>query len=109
MLTLADHLRFRYAFSPRRREALKNAGLIAGLLAVFAITGTLDYQDALLAEAEAQTAAAHARYARQQAAMLACLNGGSPGYYTLTEDGHRVYLVCEIHEVSDENTQRKRS
>ena len=104
-LTLVERARFRLAGSAAKREAWKTAGLMAGVIVAYAVAGTLDYQDQLLAE----KMAAEERFAAQQAAMLACLNGGSPGYYRMTEAGHRVYLVCDVHEVSDENVKGKRS
>jgi hypothetical protein len=93
---------------PTARELGIDAHGVLFALAILLAFGLVDmidrWQDARIAEA-----AALDRVAEQQAAMLACLNGGSPGYYTLTKDGHRVYLVCEIREVSNENVTRKRS
>lgn len=105
MLTFIDHIAFRLARRQARIEAIKNGVILLGLLLALGIVGTLDYQDELRQQAEA----AEARYATQQAAMLACLNGGSPGPYRMTAEGHRAYLVCEIHEVTDENVREKRS
>lgn len=31
---------------------------------------------------------------RTQSAMIACLNGGAPGYYTRDESGAKHYIVC---------------
>jgi hypothetical protein len=104
-LSLMQQLRFALAPSAARREALRLGAYLAGLLVVLAITGTMDYQDELRADAMR----AEARFADQQAAMLACLNGGSPGLYRMTQEGHRAYLVCEIYEVTDQNVKGKRS
>lgn len=103
-LTMTERLRFALAPSRARRDALKTACAVAFILAAYALVGTLDYQDQLLAE----KMAAEARYSEQQAAMLACLNGGAPGYYTLTSEGHRSYLVCDLYEVTDQNVTRRR-
>lgn len=102
MIAIIDRIKFRYAGSPARREAWRNAGLVGLILACYAIAGTLDYHD----ELRQQAAAAQEDYARQQAAMLACLNGGSPGYYTVDSAGHRHYIVCQTYTVSDESTGR---
>jgi hypothetical protein len=50
---------------------------------------------------------AQEQYALQQTAMLACLNGGAPGYYTTDSAGHRHYIVCQTFTVSDENTRSR--
>jgi hypothetical protein len=101
-LTLIQQLRFALAPSAARRDLFKNAALIAGLLIAFGIVGRMDYEDALRAEAEA----ALDQSALHQAALLACLNGGSPGLFTIDANGHRHYLVCgEPFTVSSENTK----
>lgn len=103
MIALIDRIKFRYATRAARREAWRNAGLVGLILGCYAVAGTLDYQDALRQEA----LAAQEDYARQQAAMLACLNGGSPGYYTVDSEGHRHYIVCQTYTISDKNTGRR--
>ena len=81
----------------------KNIGLIAGLILVLGITGTMDYADEVRAEAMAQ----EARADLNRAALLACLNGNAPGLYVEQEDGSRQYLVCsDPYYVSDKNTGR---
>lgn len=81
---------------------LTNALIILVLMLAYGIVGSIDYA----VEQDMAAEQAEARVAEQQAAMLACLNGGSPGYYTMTKDGHRAYLVCNVHEVTDENVRR---
>lgn len=93
MPTLIDHLRFRMASSPARREAAKNACLVALILGAYAIAGTLDYQDELASEAIAQE-----RHAIQQAALQTCLNSPTPGSYTLSSgDGYHIELHCDLY------------
>ena len=82
---------------------LRNIGLIAGLILVLGITGTMDYADEVRAEAMAQ----EARADLNRAALLACLNGNAPGLYVEQEDGSRQYLVCsDPYYVSDRNIGR---
>jgi hypothetical protein len=84
---------------------LQNILIIATVLLAYGIVGSIDYATEKSIEAERQAEA----FSVQQAAMLACLNGGSPGYYSIDSEGHRHYIVCDIYEVSDENTPpRKR-
>ena len=98
------HLRFRWAFGPARREALRTAALLVGLLLAYGIVGTLDYQDALLSEAQASARLAD----MHQAQLLACVNGGASGLCSEDADGVRKYVVCErAFEVSDENLKDK--
>lgn len=105
-MTLYQRLRWRLAFSQARRDTLQNLALIAGLIICFGIVGRMDYEDELIAQAEASAATADLN----RAALLACLNGGSPGLYTESADGVRVYLVCDPpYEVSDENIRRRAS
>lgn len=103
-IPMMSHLRFRWSFSPARRNDLKTAALIAAILAAYGITGTLDYHDALISEAQA-----HARRADlHRAQLLACINGGMPGLYSEDDNGIRTYVVCDrAFEVSDENTRKK--
>lgn len=97
MRRMIDNLRFRLAFHVARRDLLKNLALIAGLLVCYGIVGRMDYEDELIAEAEASAANADLN----RAALLACLNGGAPGLYIEQADGSRQYLVCEQpYEVS---------
>lgn len=79
-LTLRDWFRFRvlgnrYASMRKQREAIQNALrtilLIAGLLLVYGIVGARDYEDALIAEAEAQAARAE----RMTAEVGLCMEG----------------------------------
>lgn len=72
------------------------------IVLAFGLVDIIDrWQEARVAEG-----AALERIAQQQAAMLACLNGGSPGYYSMTADGHRAYLVCDVYTVTDQHTRR---
>ncbi len=101
-LPLITRIAFRFAMSSARhaavRQAIGTAGTLAGLLLAFGIVGTLDYQEELRQEAES----ARAQSDFHQAALLACINGGAPGLYTMTSDGGRVYLVCgKPFEVND--------
>lgn len=108
--TLLDQLRFALAPSHRRRQAIKDAALSAALLAflllAFGIVGRMDYEDALRTEAEAALDLA----ALNHAALVACLNGGAPGLYTLDDKGTRHYIVCsgDTWTVSDEGITNKR-
>jgi hypothetical protein len=105
-MTLYRRLQFYLASRAKQREILTNLALIAGLLVCFGIVGRMDYEDALIAEAERQSANADLN----RAALLACLNGGAPGLYTESADGVRVYLVCDPpYEVSDQNIRRRAS
>jgi hypothetical protein len=88
-MTLYRRLQFYLASRAKQREILTNLALIAGLLVCFGIVGRMDYEDALIAEAERQSANADLN----RAALLACLN-----------------LVCDPpYEVSDENVRRRAS
>lgn len=109
MIPLTHRLRFRYAFTHERREAIKTAAAtIAGLLLIllaYGIVGRMDYEEGLRQEAEA----ALERASLQQAALLACLNSGAPGLYTIDDKGTRHYIVCgQPYTVSDENTRHTR-
>jgi hypothetical protein len=101
MPTPLDHLRFRLAFSPTRRVLYRYSTALAFALAASTIGATLDYQNELrLAREQALEAVAHTQHA-----LLTCLNGGSPGWYTTTASGHRAYIVCgEPFTITDENT-----
>jgi hypothetical protein len=70
-MTALDHLRFRFAFSHRRRQAIKTGALLAAILLAYAVVGTLDYADAQRAEAMAQAEQAQ----RWSATLADCLNG----------------------------------
>lgn len=76
------------------------------VLAAYGLAGSLDYAE----EQRQEAAAALDRAALHQAALLACLNGGAPGLYTIDDDGHRHYIVCDQpYTISDENAPpRKR-
>lgn len=109
MITHLDRLRFALAPSYRRREAIKTAAAtVAGLLLIllaYGIAGRMDYEEELRKEAEA----AMDQAALQHAALLACLNGGAPGLYTIDDRGVRNYVVCgETFTVSDEGVAKRR-
>lgn len=103
-ITLLDRIRFAMAPSYARRDALKTAMIVIGLLLALGIVGRMDYEDQLVAE----KMAAEQRYAVQQAALLACLNNGAPGYYTIDDQGHRHYIVCETYTVSDQHVKARK-
>lgn len=111
MIPLTHRLRFRYAFTHERREAIKTAAAtIAGLLLIllaYGIVGRMDYEEGLRQEAEA----AHERASLHQAALIACLNGGAPGLYTIDSEGRRHYVVCsgDSYTISDENIGQRRT
>ena len=78
---------------------------IVFILLCLGLVGSMDYAD------EQRTAAetAQADAALQQAALLACLNSGAPGLYTIDDQGTRHYIVCgQPYTVSDENTRPTR-
>ena len=82
---------------------LQNLLIIAILMLAFGIVGSMDYADEQRQESERMAASAELN----RAALLACLNGGSPGLYIEQPDGSRQYLVCsEPYEVSDKNTSK---
>lgn len=70
-LGLRDHMRFAYASSGARRKLSKDLLILAGLLIVYAVVGTLDYQDQLRTELAMQEASNRAL----TATLAACLNG----------------------------------
>jgi len=98
------HLAFRWAFSPRRRADLRTAALLALILIAYGIAGRMDYEDALISEAQASEARAEL-HLRQ---LLACVNGGMSGLYSESANGTRRYVICDrAWEVSDENMKVK--
>lgn len=105
MILAIENLKLRFAFSHQRREAIKTALLLSLVLIGYGIVGSIDHADEQRREADAALTRANL----QQAALLACLNGGAPGLYTIDDNGHRHYLVCsrDHYTVSDENTHRK--
>ena len=108
---LIDRLRLsRGMFWQRRTPMLHELGLhfrnvitILAVLLAYGLVGAMDYADEQRQEAEA----ALARAELQQAAMLACVNGGAPGLYTLDSRGNKHYIVCagEAFTVSTENVR----
>lgn len=60
------------------------------LVVAYGIVGRLDYEAALVAEAQRQ----EARAEMNEAALVACLNGRPSGHYWEDSRGHRTYLVC---------------
>lgn len=73
------------------------------VLAGYGIAGHLDYAEEMRQEVERQTARAN----QHRDALLACLNGGSPGLYTTLPDGARNYIVCDrVFEVNDRNVRK---
>lgn len=105
-LSWRRHLAFRWAFGPARRSDLKTAALLVGILSAYVLVGRMDYEDALITEAQA-----HARRADQhQAQLLACVNGGMSGLYSEDANGIRKYVICDrAWEVSDENVKDRQS
>ncbi len=103
-LPLHRHLSFRWAVSHRRRSDMKTAALLIGILLAYGIVGRMDYEDALISEAQASEARANLH----QRQLLACVNGGMSGLYTEDDSGIRKYVVCDrAWEVSDENVKDK--
>lgn len=103
------HLAFRWAFSPQRRADLRTAALLTLILIAYGIAGRMDYEDALISEAQASEArASEARAELHQRQLLACVNGGMSGLYSESADGTRRYVICgRAWEVSDENMKVK--
>lgn len=89
-LTWRDHAKFSLASNQARREAWRNAGLLVGLLAAYAVVGTLDYQDQLRTEIAMQEQSNRAL----TATLASCLNGTArfthPGPHT---DGYATTAV----------------
>lgn len=82
---------------------LQNVLIILVLVLLYGMAGALDQADTQAAERES----ADARADLNRAALLACLNGGSPGLYVEHDNGVRQYLVCgEHYYVSDENIRK---
>jgi len=54
----------------------------------------MDYEDALIAEAERAQRIATERSDQ----LIACLNGRSPGLYSENHRGERTYIVCRAAE-----------
>ena len=70
-MTAIDHLRFRFAFSHKRREAIKTSLLLAGIFIAYGFVGTIDYAEEQRQEAIAQEQAAQ----RMTATLADCMNG----------------------------------
>ena len=82
---------------------------LPGVLAVVCLVLAYGLVDQIEQRAEKHLAAekALADLHQQQTAMLACLNGGNSGLYTV-EDGFRHYIICDTYTISDEGvTHRK--
>ena len=113
MRNLLNHWRLRRGLrwekhQPGARELgfdAKNIAYLIALFLLYGLAGSIDYADQQAAAAEQQSALA----TRREAALLACLNGGSPGLYTTDAAGRRHYIVCDRpFTVSDEGVERKR-
>lgn len=65
-------------------------GILLAILCAYGIVGSVDYEDELRQQAEAQRVRADLNIA----ALLACMNGKAPGFYLEGQDGTRTYLVC---------------
>lgn len=74
--------------------ALKAIIIVLAILVAYGIVGRMDYEDALIAEAE--RANDHAALRGQQ--LIACLNGRPTGLYTENHRGERTYIVCREAE-----------
>lgn len=70
------------------------AAFAAGLWIGDANVGRMDYEDALIAEAERAKRIATERSDQ----LIACLNGRSPGLYSENHRGERTYIVCRAAE-----------
>lgn len=87
------------------RETLRYAFYLALIFLAYGIVGRMDYEDQLITE---KIAADRDRDILQER-MLACLNGGSTGYYTADANGHKHYIVCDQpFTVSTENVRGAR-
>ncbi len=75
-LSWRDQLSFRYATRQSRREAVRNALLVVGLVLAYGIVGTVDYQieQRIAAERQLASETAYAKVLRD------CMSG-SPGFY----------------------------
>ena len=88
-----EQAKFSLASRQRRREVWRNVGIIAGIVAAYAIVGTIDYQTELRAEIHAQEESNRAL----TATLASCLNGEArfthPGPH---RDGHATTaVVCQ--------------
>lgn len=103
-LSWRDHLAWRWSFSAKRREDVRIAVSLAAILLAFGIVGEMDYRAALRAEAERNANNA----ALNQAALIACLNGGAPWLYSMDDKGRRYYGVCggDNLTISDEGVKK---
>lgn len=107
-LTWADHAKFRWASRRVARrdliDGIKTVAVLIGILLAYGIVGRMDYEDALITEAQIKAADARSHQER----LLACLNGGSTGLYTTDEKGNRHFIVCDkAYTISDENTGKR--
>lgn len=94
--TWRDHMRFAYASSGARRKLSKDLLILVGLVIVYAVVGTLDYQDQLRTELAMQEQSNRAL----TATLAACLNGEAR---FLTEGTHsdgygKVGVACRRAE-----------
>lgn len=93
--------------TPMAREigaTTQNVLAVLAILLAYGLVGSMDYAEEQRQEAEA----AQARAELHQAALLACLNGGtSTGLYTVDANGHKHYIICdgEHFTVSTENVR----
>lgn len=70
---------------------LRGLAVLMGLLFAYGIAGRMDYEDALIAELEAERTAL-----RDANTTLAnCLNGRPTGHWYEDSRGERTYIVCK--------------
>jgi hypothetical protein len=106
-LRLARGLRWQGALPTAEEIGITFHGVLAALTLVL-LFGLVDAMERS-AEAGLAEDRALAAYHQQQTALLACLNGGNSGLYTVDDDGHKHYIVCsEPMVVSTENVKGPR-
>ena len=102
-------IRIRYGLTWRKsypgaeqlREVLRYTCYICLIILAYGIVGRLDYEDEMITA----RIVAEQHGEMQQARMLACLNGGMPGYYTTDLSGTKHYVVCETYTISNANVK----
>lgn len=65
------------------------------LLGLYGVMGKLDYDDALINQAEEQAQEAERQSDITNTRLLACLNGKATGLYTTDEDGNQTHIICD--------------
>lgn len=87
-LSWRDHLSFRYATRQSKRDAIRNAMIVVGLVLIYGIVGAMDYQieQRIAAEHQLETESAYAQMLRD------CMSGAVGFYFP---DTQRAY-ECKV-------------